>query len=117
MTQIDVSLVVLIYTTVVVLLVVAGFLVKLLFDLSGLARSAQSATELIQNELEPTLKELQEVAASVKSITNTADEKFTSLKNTFFGAIEKTTCITNKLKSVLSGVARGISVGIKLFKK
>ena len=117
MTQIDVSLIVLIYTTVVVLLVVAGFLVKLLFDLSNLAKAAQNATELIQNELEPTLKELQGVAASVKSIANTADEKFTSLKNTFFGALEKTTCITHKLKSVLSGVARGISVGIKLFRK
>lgn len=117
MTQIDVSLIILIYSTVVVMLVVAGFLVKLLFDLSSLARSAKSATELIQNELEPTLKELQEVAVSVKSITNAADEKLTSLKNTFFGAIEKTSCITNRLKSVLSGVVRGINVGIKLFKK
>ena len=117
MTQIDVSLVILIYTTVLVMLVVAGFLVKLLFDLSNLAKAAKTATELIQNELEPTLKELQEVAVSVKSIANTADEKFTSLKNTFFGAIEKTTCVTNRLKSVLSGIVRGISVGIKLFKK
>lgn len=117
MSQIDVSLIILIYSSVVVMLVIAGFLVKLLFDLSNLARTVQGATELIQNELEPTLKELQEAAVSVKSIANTADEKFTSLKNTFFGAIEKTTCVTKKLKSVLSGVARGIGVGIKLFRK
>ncbi len=117
MSHLDVSLVILIYATVAVLLVIAGFLVKLLFDLSSLARTTQSAVELVQNELEPTLKELQETAVSIKSIANTADEKITSLKDTFFGAIEKTTCITKKLKSVLSGVARGIGVGIKLFRK
>lgn len=113
----QVSFTVLMYTSVIVILTVGGFLVKLLVDLSKLTKSATQASEVLQNELEPTLKELQSAAASVNSIVHQADEQITGAKKAITGAVTITKNVSGKVGGVFSGLVKGLALGLKLFRK
>ncbi len=117
MNAVDVGLTILIYTTALVIIVVAGFLVKLIYDLSEFAKSAKSTSDLLQTELEPTLKELKDTMTSIKSIANTADDNFTGIKDAIAKIIDKSSSIGTKFKGMLSGVYKGIEFGLKLFRR
>lgn len=117
MNSVDVGLTILVYVTALVVIVVGGFLVKLIYDLSEFAKSAKSTSDLIQTELEPTLKELQETMTSIKSIANTADSNFTSVKDAVGRIIEKSSSIGTKFKGMLSGIVKGVEFGLKLFRR
>ena len=62
----------LVWATGVVVIVVAGFLVKLLFDLSVLAKNLKETSNIVNTELKPTLKELQSYMQqlSLKALRN-----------------------------------------------
>ena len=115
--EVSVSLTVLICVTIVVLLVVAVFLIKLLFDLSKLAQTAQSTSEVIQNELEPTLKELREAAGSLKNIASSADSNISGLKNAVTNAFDTSFQLGTKLKGLLGGFVSGLSCFLKILRK
>lgn len=117
MNSIDTGLIILIYSTVAILIIVGGFLVKLLFDLSKLAQTAQSTSEVIQNELEPTLKELKEAAGSLKSIASNADTNISGLKKAISGAFDTSFQVGQKMKGLFGGLVKGMCVGMKMFKK
>jgi len=52
------ALIVLTYTTIIMLVIISAFLVKLLVDFSNLIKSKHDLVLLLNHELEPTLKEL-----------------------------------------------------------
>ena len=56
------------WATGIVLIVVAGFLVKLLIDLSALAKNVNETAILLNTELKPTLKELNDTLHSITAI-------------------------------------------------
>jgi|GEM_PF-1403904 len=113
----QVSFLVLMYTSAVVILVVGIFLVRLLIDLSKLSNTAKNAGEVIQNELEPTLKELQQTAKSINSIVHSADSQIEGVKKAFVGAADATRNVGHKMGGIFAGLAKGLALGIKLFKK
>ena len=114
---VNTGLVILIYSTVVVLFVVGGFLIKLLFDLSKLAQTAQSTSEVIQTELEPTLKELKEAAGSLKHIAANADTNLSGIKKAISGAFDTSFQVGQKMKGLFNGLVKGLCVGLNIFKK
>ena len=111
MNAVDVGLTILIYTTALVIIVVAGFLVKLIYDLSEFAKSAKSTSDLLQTELEPTLKELKDTMTSIKSIANTADDNFTGIKDAIAKIIDKSS-VGKFMAGFLVGGAVGAVMGI-----
>lgn len=112
-----ISLIVLTCITSIFLVVIGAFLIKLLYDLSKLAQTANSTTEVIQTELEPTLKELREAAGSLKNIANGADSNITNFKNTVSGAFDASFKVGQKVKGLANGLLKGLLVGLKIFKK
>jgi len=116
-TSLDTSLIVLVCVAVLFLLVIGGFLGKLLYDLSKLAQTAQSTSEVIQTELEPTLKELREAAGSLKHIAANADSNISGLQNAVSRAFDTSFQLGDKLKGLLGGFVQGLSCCLKLFRK
>ncbi len=114
---INTGLVILIYVSALFLVVVGGFLIKLLFDLSKLAQTAQSTSEVIQTELEPTLTELREAAGSVKHIAANADSNISGLQSTISRAFDTSFQLGGKLKGLLGGFMQGLNCCFKLFRK
>ncbi len=98
----------------IIILVVAGFLVKLLIDLSALVKNVNQTSILLNTELKPTLYELNETLHSINSIVKSTDRNMDSFK----GAVERTLGKTKAVTGTLfSGIAKGFSIAWKMFAK
>ena len=62
---VQISLVVLIYTTAILLILIAIFLIKLIHTSTSLAKNLSKTSEMINEELEPTLAELKVTLSSI----------------------------------------------------
>ena len=113
----SVSFSVLMLTSVICIVVLTVFVCKLLISMTNLTNNANVIATSVQQEIEPTLKELKEAAKSINSIANNADEKFQNTKTTLASVIGATACLGGKLKSFSEGILKGISFGLGLFKK
>ncbi len=103
-----------IYTTTIVFVVIGVFLVKLLIELTTLSKTSQSAVEMLQKELEPTITELQTAIKNVNTIASTADEKVEALKNNVSSIINPLQSNFAKFKlTLLKGLAQGINIFLK----
>ncbi len=58
-------------------------MVKLLIDLSKLAKNVDETTSMVKEEMEPTLKELNKALQSINSIAENADKRVDSLAKMF----------------------------------
>lgn len=102
------------WATGLIIIVVGAFLVKLLFDLSKLAKNVNETSELLNNELKPTLQELRETLESVNSIIQNTDKGVDSLKTAVEGVFGKTKMIS---ESLFSGIMKGFVTVMGLFSK
>lgn len=107
----------LMFATIICLIILTVFICKLLVSITNLSNNANVIATSIQNEIEPTLKELKEAAKSINSIANNADEKFQNAKTSISSVIGAGACLGGKLKTFSQGIAKGISFGLKLFRK
>ena len=105
------------YTTILFLLVVGFFIVKLVISITKLSDNANTIATSVSKEIEPTLKELKEAAKSINSIANNADTKFQNAKTGIASAIGLSACLGGKFKDFIQGILKGISFGMKMFKK
>ena len=110
-------IIILISTTTVCLVVLCIYIVKLLISITKLSDNADNVVADIKKEIEPTLKELQQAAKSINSITNSAGEKFQSTKAGFTSLFKTTACLGGKLKNFSQGILKGLAFGLGLFKK
>ena len=60
--------------TGIMLVVVGGFLIKLIIDLSKLAQNVDETTTVVRNELRPTLRELNESLHTVNDFMKSTDK-------------------------------------------
>lgn len=98
----------------IVIVVVAGFLVKLLIDLSDLAKSLNSTSNMLNNELRPTLKELNETLGAINSVVKSTDKGVDNFKS----AVEKTFGKTKMLSETLfGGLVKGFVTVLGMFSK
>lgn len=105
----------------IVIIVIAGFLAKLLFDLSKLTRNMDETTTIIKTEVEPALGELNEALKTLNSITKNANKQVDGLKNSLEGLLSVSSLAFLKAKNLSGGVVKGLSKGffaiLKLFLK
>ncbi|MBE7708034.1 MAG: hypothetical protein E7Z88_04925 [Cyanobacteria bacterium SIG27] len=113
----QISLSILHFTTILFILVVGFFAVKLIISITKLSDNANTIATSVSKEIEPTLKELKEAAKSINSIANSADTKFQNAKAGIASAIGLSACLGGKMKDFIQGISKGISFGIKMFKK
>lgn len=114
---VQISLTVLIYITAILLVLIAAFLIKLIHTSTALAKNLSKTSEMINQELEPTLAELKQTLGSINSIVKNADDGIEKVK----GTMDKVLCVPfmigQKMRGLFSGLKEGLSLGIKLFRK
>ena len=96
------------------LLVVGGFLVKLIYDLSILARNANQTTTIINTELKPTLDELNMTIKSFNEIIQNTGEGVGNMKLGLENVISKTKLVSG---SLFGGLVKGFMTVYSLFCK
>ncbi len=117
MSEVQVSLVVLISVSAFIVLIVGVLIAKLLLNLSTLMGSVNSITKTVDEEAKPILKDVKEIVSSVNTVTSTAGSQLSGLQEklkSFFGASSN---IGSKLKSVVEGLFKGIAFVVKAFTK
>ena len=101
-------------TTAIVLIVVGGFLVKLLMDLSELAKNVNTTSEILNTELKPTLNELNKTLTSFNSLVQNTGEGMGNVKLGLENAITKTKLFS---KNIFGGFLKGFITVYTLFCK
>ena len=79
------------WATGVIVVIIGGFLVKLLIDLSALAKNLNETSNIVNTELKPTLKELNQISIYCPWVKNI-------IQNVVF--IGGATCLPKKKKSL-----------------
>lgn len=107
--------------TGIIFIVVAGFLVKLLIDLSKLTKNVDETTTIIKSEIEPTMKELHKALHSINSIAENADKQVDSFAKMFENVMGASAVMFEKAKVLSGGVLKNMVKGfvclVKMFIK
>ena len=110
-------LVLLIYTTTIILIIVTVFLVKLLVDLTSLAKSMQGLAGSVKHELEPTIKELKRALININSVTSSADFQVNNINNSLNKGLDiistSTKGIFGRARILTSSLKNGISAALQ----
>ena len=111
------GLIILVFTSIVVLVVLSIFLVKVLLNVLKLTKNLDETTTIINNELEPTIKELNQVLINVNKIADSADSSITNVKSVLSTVLGATGTVVNGLKSVSGSFLKGFISAYKFFSK
>lgn len=88
----------------VVLLIVGGFLTKLIIDCSKLAQNVNTTTNIVNEELKPTLDEVNKALKSFNDIVQNTNEGMGNVKNGLTNILTKTKLLSG---NILSGFLKG----------
>ena len=117
-TQLYQSLTFLAYSTGVIIILAGVMLIKVLFDLSKLAKNVNETATIVKTELEPTLKNINKSVEIVGGIIIKTDEGVNKIreiiKNSPLNILGKLTSITG---TVAKGFASGLCSAFKFFAK
>ena len=106
------------YATGVIVILVGVMLVKVLFDLSKLTNNLNDTTEIVKEELVPTLKNVNKSVEIISGIIIKTDEGVSKIKEFIANSPLK---ILTKLSSLTGTVAKGffggLFAGLKSFSK
>jgi hypothetical protein len=106
------------YATGIIVILVGGMLVKVLFDLSKLTKNINETTEIVKEELVPTLKNVNKSVEIISGIIIKADEGVNKVKDFISKSPLK---IISKLSTVsgtlVKGFFGGLFAGLKSFSK
>lgn len=69
----------LIYTSVVLIIIIGVFLIKLLIDLSGLINSMQDFIKATQAELEPAIREIKATLVNINQISSNVSNRINNM--------------------------------------
>ena len=116
-TTLEVSLMFLIFTTIILGVVITVFLVKFIIDLSKLTTNLDEVTTVVKQEIEPTLKELKETLNNINSIAKSADKQMDFVKKALSAALGAGGIAFCGIKNISGGFFKGLSAGLKLFRK
>ena len=102
------------WATGIIVLIVGGFLVKLLIDLSALAKNLNETSIIVNTELKPTLQGVNETLASINEIIKNTDKGVGDFKSAIGKMVDKTKAVSGTL---FGGLINGFVTAYKLFKK
>ncbi len=100
--------------TGIIILVVGGFLVKLIIDLSALTKNLNETSIIINTELKPTLQSVNETLTSINEIVKNTDKGVGDFKSAISKIVDKTKLVSG---SLFGGLINGFTTVYKLFKK
>lgn len=100
--------------TGIIILVVGGFLVKLLIDLSALVKNLNETSIIVNTELKPTLNSVNETLTSINGIIKSTDKGVGDFKSAIGKFVDKTKIVSGTL---FGGLMKGFVTAYKLFKK
>ncbi len=92
------------YATGVVLIVVGGFLVKLLIDLSKLSKNLNETTTILNTELKPTLEGVNQTLKIINDLVKSTDQGVDNVKLAVEKFIGKTKAVS---ETILGGILKG----------
>ena len=105
----------------VMFVIVGGFLIKLLIDISKLAKNVDETTSVVRNELKPTLRELNESLHTLNDFMKTTDKGIIKVRGAVEDAFDAGSATFSKLKfisgSLIAGIYKGFSTVLKMLKK
>jgi len=108
------------YSTGVILFIVGGFLAKFLYDLAKLTRNLNETAVIVKTELEPTVKELNDLLKNVNFIMKSADQGVDKIRTIIENVFGLSAGVLSKAKivsgSLLKGFFKGFSTVVKMFK-
>lgn len=102
------------WATGIVIIVVAGFLIKLIIDLSELAKNLKETSDIVNTELKPTLENVNETLNSINEIIQNTNIGVGDFKSAIGKFADKTKAISG---SILGGLLNGFATVYKIFKK
>lgn len=99
------------------LIVIGVFTAKLLFDLSRLTISIKKSSDIVQNELEPIMKNVGAAASTINNIVQTTNKKVGKLTEIYDNVSDIVINTVKKVTTVsgyaLKEIAKGIFAGFK----
>lgn len=102
------------WVTSIVLIVVAGFLIKLLIDLSKLSKNLNATSMMINTELKPTLNELNETLHTINELVKSTDKGVDNVKVVIEKVLGKTKLVS---ETIIGGFLKGFVAMLGLFSK
>lgn len=102
----------LVVSTALMLVIVGGFLIKLLIDLSKLTKNLDETTSIVKSEIEPTLQELNKALKSINSIAENADKQVDSLGKFLEQACGIGALAFTRAKNISGGLLKGLVKGL-----
>ena len=102
------------WATGIVVIVIAGFLIKLLIDLSKLAKNLQETSNIVNTELKPTLENINETLNSINGIIKSTDKGVGDFKTAVGKFADKAKLVSG---SIFGGLISGFATIYKIFKK
>ena len=96
--------------------VLTVFLVKFLKQTSATLQSVEEITDMVKEELKPTIQSANSILNSVKNITDAADKNLTLAKKALSTVLGASYMAYNKFKKQ-AGFLSGIISGFKLLRK
>ena len=99
------------------LIIIGGFLAKLLFDLSKLVQSVNKSADIVQKELNPIMKNVGEAASTINGIVQTTNNKVGKISEAYDKASQiviKTVAKASEVSGfVLKEVFKGFFATVK----
>ena len=80
-------------------------------------KNLNKTTDILNNELEPTMNELKQVLTNVNKIADSADAQVTNVKNAMGKVFNIAGAAANGIKSISGGFFKGLLTAVKLFSK
>ena len=119
--QLSQGLTFLAWTSTSFLIVVGIFFVKLLFDCSKLLKNIDKNVVIVQNELEPIVKNISETTTTINNIVQTANGKISKFSNIYDKATDVVVNTVSKASAVsgtlLKYAFKGLCSSFKYFTK
>lgn len=113
----DQALIFLSYSTILMLIVITVFFVKLLIDLSNFANTLNQISSVFQHEIEPTLKELKKVIENINTMALQADKQIDNVRKVVEVISSTSGVALGKVKGFYSGILKGVFTGVKFVSK
>lgn len=117
MTLFEIGILILASITLVLIVILTGFIIKLFIDADKLINNVNEVTILVKNGVEPTLEELKKTLENVNSIAKQADRQVDAIKKAFSVILGTGGLAACGLKNISGGFLKGIMSGFKLFRR
>ena len=102
---------------IVAVIIVLGFLIKLIIDSIKLVKNLDETATIVKNEIEPTLKELNKTLENLNSLTDGTNSQINQLRKTLAGILGVGSFALGGMRNITGGFFKGVLEGIKFFIK